>query len=306
MRGCRLPISSKAFWRTLALFFCLFTFCGRASADDSSPFTNLDAGVCDTLEDIHLQVGPPDAEIVAACHALRRSKVFSQSFSGSAAELALSLVGIALTYVVFGVPMRALAGLMGAPVGRSRAAMTIEALLGVALRGALGLLLLVILQLLPFAPIIGCLAIMGAMIALMLPRLASPPTAEIDNVEAAPSAFSVVVADLANDAAASALGVLGVALLAREDVRVLALGIVFVVVASSPIAMAARRRLRGQEINFLAIAAVLSAIYGVVAAADPQLAEGFGQMMRPTLSIPLLFAGGVIGVSWMARRESPA
>jgi hypothetical protein len=29
-------------------------------------------------------------------------------------------------------------------------------------------------------------------------------------------------------------------------------------------------------------------------------------MMRPTLSIPLLFAGGVIGVSWMARRESPA
>ena len=40
-----------------------------------SPFLNLDAGACDKLEDKNLQVGPPDADIVAACAALHRGAV---------------------------------------------------------------------------------------------------------------------------------------------------------------------------------------------------------------------------------------
>jgi hypothetical protein len=299
MRGCGLLLSAAALRRTLAILFCLFALCAPASADDISPLTNLDTGACDRLEDIHLQVGPPDAEIVAACQALRRSMIFSQSFSGGPWAFVLSLIGIVLTYAAFGVPMRALAGLMGRPVGRTMAAMSIEALLGLALRSIIGLLALVISELLPFAPAVGCLAIVGALIVSMRPRHASPPRPEVENVAATPSLFSVIAADLVNDAAASALGVLGLALLARADARVLGLGLAAAIVASIPRVVAARRRLCSHEVACIAIAAVLSGIFGVVAAADPRLAEALGPTMLPVLSIPPLFAIAVIGAAWM-------
>lgn len=306
MRGCRLALSPAALGGALAILVCLFALCAPARADDVSPFTSLDSGVCDKLEDIQFQVGPPDAEIVAACQALRRSKIFSQSFSGGPAELALSLVGMVLTYGLFGVPMRALAGLMGRPVGRTKAAMSIEAPLGLALRGAIGLLLLVILELLPFAPAIGCLAIVAALIALMRRLGATPPRSGIENVGATPSLFSIVLADLANDAAASAIGLLGLALLARQDARILGLGVVFVIAASIPSVVVARRRLRRHDVVFVAIAAVLGAIFGVVASADPQTTESFGRTTLSVLSIPLLFAAAVLGAGWMGRQRSSA
>ena len=43
---------------------------GLARAQEVSPFLNLDAGACDKLDDKNLQVGPPDADILAACAAL--------------------------------------------------------------------------------------------------------------------------------------------------------------------------------------------------------------------------------------------
>jgi hypothetical protein len=293
-------------WRALAVVFCLFSLCAAARADDLFSFTNVDIAGCDRLDDIHLQVGPPDAEIVAACRALRRSMVFSQSFSGGPAALALSLLGIVLTYAVLGVPMRALTRLMGRPFGRTTSTMTIEVLLGLTLRGAIGLLLLAASQLIAFAPAIGCLAIVGAMVWAMRRRATAAPPLESDNATAAQSPLSIVLADLANDVGASVLGVLGLALLARQDARVLGLGIAVAIIASSPGLVAQRRRLRAHDILVVAAAAVLSAIFGFVAAADPQWAESFGETTLPVVLLPLLFAAVVIGASRMGRRASAA
>jgi hypothetical protein len=304
MSRWRLSLGPPMLWRALAIVFCLFSLCAAARADDLFSFTNVDIAGCDRLDDIRLQVGPPDAEIVAACRALRRSMVFSQGFSGGPAALALSLLGIVLTYAVLGVPMRALTGLMGRPFGRTTSAMTIEALLGLTLRGAIGLLLLVAAQLVAFAPAIGCLVLVGAMIWAMRRRAAAAALPQSDHATAAPSALSLVLADLANDVGASVLGVLGLALLARQDVRLLGLGIAVAVIASSPASVAARRRLRAHDILFMGAAAVLSAIFGFVAAADPQWAESFGETTLPVLLIPLLFA--VAGASWMGSRTSAA
>src|ERR1700690_4000988 len=84
-----------------------------ARAQGVSPFLNLDAGACDKLEDKDLQVGPPDADIVAACAALRRGAVLGQRFSGGPGAIALLIAGLVLTYVVLGVPLRSVAGLLG-------------------------------------------------------------------------------------------------------------------------------------------------------------------------------------------------
>ena len=305
MTACRFSISPPTLVRALAIF-CLFALFAPASAEDVSSFTNVDIAGCDRLDDIHLQVGPPDAEIVAACQALRRSMIFSQGFSGGPAALALSLLGIVLTYAVLGVPMRALAGLMGRPFGRTTAAMSIEAVLGLTLRGAIGLTLLVVLELVAFAPAIGCLVMVGATIWAMRARVASGPQPGPQNAAAAPSALSIILADLVNDVGASALGVLGLALLARQDVRILGLGVAVAIIASSPAIVATRRRLCRHDVIFAVAAAVLSAIFGIVAAADPQWAENFGPTMLPVLLIPLLFAAAVVGANWMGRRGSAA
>jgi hypothetical protein len=305
MSASRLSSATPTLWPALVIVLFLFQLCAPASADDLYSFTNVDVAGCDRLDDIHLQVGPPDAEIVAACRALRRSMIFSQSFSGGPAALALSLLGVVLTYAVLGAPMRALAGLMGRPFGRTTSAMTIEAMLGLMLRGAIGLLLLVASELVPFAPAIGCLAMVGAAIWAAYRRVAAAPP-ESRAAAATPSGLSLILADLANDVGASVLGVLALALLARQDVRVLALAIAVAILASSPAFLAARRRMRAHDILFVAAAAVLGAIFGIVAAADPQWAEYFGETTAPVLLLPPLFAAAVVGASWMSRRASAA
>jgi hypothetical protein len=104
----------------------------------------------------------------------------------------------------------------------------------------------------------------------------------------------LILADLANDAGASVLGVLALALLARQGMRVLALAVAVAILASSPAFLAARRRLRAHNILF------------AVAAADPQWAEYFGEATAPVLLLPLLFAAAVVGASWMNRWASAA
>jgi hypothetical protein len=116
----------------------------------------------------------------------------------------------------------------------------------------------------------------------------------------------LILADLANDAGASVLGVLALALLARQDMRVLALAVAVAILASTPAFLAARRRLRAHDILFVGAAAVLGAIFGIVAAVDPQWAEHFGETTAPVLLLPPLFAAAVVGASWMSRRASAA
>jgi hypothetical protein len=145
-----LALASPILRGVILTLFCLSAFAGLAHAADVSPFTNLDAGACEKLEDKDLQVGPPDTDIIEACAALRRSAVFGESFSGSPAALALALFGMALVHAVFGAPMRSVAGLLGRSGRRTIAVMSIETALGLALRGGIGLLLVAIFSL-PYA-----------------------------------------------------------------------------------------------------------------------------------------------------------
>ena len=88
--------------------------------------------------------------------------------------------------------------------------------------------------------------------------------------------------------------------------RVLALAVAVAILASSPAFLAARRRLRAHDILFVGAAAVPGAIFGIVAAVDPQWAEHFGETTAPVPLLPLLFAAAVVGASWVSRRASAA
>jgi hypothetical protein len=147
-------------------------------------------------------------------------------------------------------------------------------------------------------------------VALLILQFRSSRVARIplagDSAAAPPSVVSVVLANLTNDALASAVGLLGLALLARRDLRLLGFGIALALVASVPAVVAARRRLRRHHVFLLAVAAVLGAIFGVVANADPLLAPAFAETLLPGLVTPLLFAAAVLGAARLGRRGSTA
>jgi hypothetical protein len=281
----------------------LLGFVNFARAEDVSPFLDLDAGACDKLDDKNLQVGPPDAEIVAACAALHRGAVLGQRFSGGPGGLALLVAGLALTYAVIGVPLRSVAGLMGRASGRSTALLWAEAPLAFVLRGCVGLVILAILSV-PYAIAGGCLVILAAAI-LSLRRARAAPS---EDETPAPSRAGMLLADMINDGYASAVGILGIALLSRRDPRWLAFGLALALVASIPAVIGARRRLRAEPKARIAATAALAALFGAAATADPDLAPRFGEGATPALASALIFALAVLAAGWRTRanRRSPA
>jgi hypothetical protein len=126
-----------------------------ARAQDVSPFVNLVAGACDQVDYKNMQVSPRDTDIVAACAALRRGAVLGQRFSGGPGAIALLIAGLVLTYVVLGVPLRSVAGLLERASGRSTTILSLEAGLAVVLRACVGLLVLAVLRI-PYAIAAGC------------------------------------------------------------------------------------------------------------------------------------------------------
>jgi hypothetical protein len=268
-----------------------------ARAQETSPFLDIDAGACDKLDDKNLQVGPPDADIVAACAALRRGAVLAQRFSGGTRAIALLIAGLVLTYAVLGVPIRSVAGLMGRASGRSTTMLSLEAGLAIVLRACVGLVALAVLSI-PYAIAAGCIVMLAAAIL----SLRKGPAAPSKNETApAPSRASVVLAEAINDIYASAPGILGIALLARRDPWWLAIGLALALVASVPAVIAARRRLRREPTARIATTAALGALFGATAIADPDLMARFGDTATPALASALVFALAVLGAGWRMR-----
>jgi hypothetical protein len=268
-----------------------------ARAQDTSPFLNLDAGACDKLDDKNLQVGPPDADIVAACAGLRRGAVLGQRFSGGPGGIALLFAGLALTYFVLGVPLRSVAGLLGRASGRSTTMLALEAGLALVLRAGVGLMVLALLSI-PYAIAAGCVVMLIAAILSLRQAPAAPSKSE-----AAPAASrsSVVMADAINDVYASAAGILAIALLVRRDPWWLAIGLALALVASVPAVIAARRRLRREPAARIAATAVLGALFGAAAIADPDVMVRFGDTAATALASAAVFALAVLGAGWRMR-----
>jgi hypothetical protein len=267
-----------------------------ARAQNVSPFLNLDAGACDKLDDKNLQVGPPDADIVAACSALRRGAVLGQRFSGGPGGIPLLVAGLVLVYLVLGVPLRSVAGLLGQASGRSTAMLSFEAGLALALRAGVGLLVLAVLRV-PYATAAGCVVMLTA--AILSLRAAPAGTSKSETAPAA-SRPSVALADTINDVYASAPGILGIALLARRDPWWLAIGVALALVASLPAVIAARRRLRRGSAARVAATAGLAALFGAAAIADPDVMARFGDTAAPALASASVFALAVLAAGrWM-------
>jgi hypothetical protein len=268
-----------------------------ARAQDVSPFLNLDAGACDKLDDKNLQVGPPDADIIEACAALHRGAVLGQRFSGGPGAIALLVAGLVLTYVVLGVPLRSIAGLLERAGGRSTTMLSLEAGLAVVLRACVGLLALAVLRI-PYAIAAGCIVMLIAAILSLRKGHAAPLE---NNTALAPSRTSVMLANAINDAYASAPGILGIALLARRDPWWLAIGLALALVASVPAVIAARRRLRREPNARIATTVVLGALFGAAAIADPDLMARFGDTSMAVLASAVIFALAVFGAGWWMR-----
>ena len=205
---------------------------------------------------------------------------------------------------MIGVPLRSVAGLMGRASGRSTALLWVEAPLAFVLRGCVGLVILAILSV-PYAIAGGCLVILAAAILSLRKARAAPSE---DETAPAPSRAGMLLADMINDGYASAVGILGIALLSRRDPRWLAFGLALALVASIPAVIGARRRLRAEPKARIAATAALAALFGAAATADPDLAPRFGEGATPALASALIFALAVLAAGWRTRanRRSPA
>jgi len=275
----------------------------RARAQDVSPFVNLVAGACDQVDYKNMQVSPRDTDIVAACAALRRGAVLGQRFSGGPGAIALLIAGLVLTYVVLGVPLRSVAGLLERASGRSTTMLSLEAGLAVVLRACVGLLVLAVLRI-PYAIAAGCIVMLIAAILSLRKGHAAPSE---NKTAPAPSHTSVVLANAINDVYASAPGILGIALLARRDPWWLAIGLALALVVSVPAVIAARRRLRREPTARIATTAALGALFGAAAIADPDLMARFGDAAMPALASAFIFTLAVLGAGWwmLANPHSP-
>jgi hypothetical protein len=276
---------------------CWLASAGLARADNPSPFLDLDAGACARLDDKNLQVGPPDADIVAACAAYGRRAVFGQRFDGGLPSLALLLAGAALVYVVLGVPIRPLAGLLGRGRSHSRAVLSLETVVIVLLRVGVAFAALAILSL-PFAIAGGSLVTLAAAVLSLRPWGVAPPDGA---AEPRPSEVGLLLADAINDVYASAAGILALATLTRRDPWWLSIGLALAFIASAPALIAARRRIRRQPVARLATTAVFAAIFGAAALSDPDLSPYAGDALTPALASAAVFALIVLGAGLRAR-----
>ena len=225
----------------------------------------------------------------------------------NAPGLALAIVQMLLAYAVLGAPVRGITALLrpvpGAPARPRRLAA--EAVLSLLARLGIGALLLAVLML-PFAKLVAALALVAAIAeaARRQPWRASAPL-ELSP----PSAPAAILAGAINDLAASAAGLLAVALIARNGWPLLGLGLVLAVVASIPAARRARRALRRNRWGTIAAIVLLAASVAVLGLSGPPVARAAGHnfaalaaVVSIVFALAALWRAGLLE-TWLPRRR---
>jgi hypothetical protein len=173
----------------------------------------------------------------------------------------------------------------------------VEMIASLIFRGVIGLALLWLLGL-PYITALG-----GALLAaLILWRVNAPraPAARLEpeDGQEPPGGFSILVADVVNDVAGSAIGLLGLALLAQHDLVMLLVALLLAVAASAPFTRVARRRSRLTPPILIALSALLAAFVGAFALNDPPVVAAIGGATLPSLLAPLALAAAAAGLGW--------
>jgi hypothetical protein len=206
----------------------------------------------------------------------------------------LALVGMLLVYAACGTPMRSGARLMATDGDLPSAGEAIVNLVG---RGLLGVALLW-LSSFSYLTLVGGLVFL-AIVAQRLRRPAAARTpAAPEGVTKGGNRFADFAADEINDLLGAAPGLIGLALLAQHDARLLAIAVGLAIVASIPALISARRRLRAHPLAMTSTAALLAAGIGALAQLDPPIAALVGSTGVLVLIVPVAFALAVVASGW--------
>ncbi len=205
------------------------------------------------------------------------------------ADLALASLGMLLVYAVLGAPVRAITRLLHPPAD-VRLRVLAEATLALLVRLAIGSMLLAMLAV-PFMKLLGSVVLLVALARAVRrqPRRAQP---------AAPSsAFAEIVAGVLNDAAAGAAGLLALAMVARDDWRMLPGAVLLAIFASVPSVRRGRLSLRRSKLATTATAAVLAVGVALLGLSDQLVARTAGGVM----SAAVVSAAFALVVLWRAQ-----
>ncbi len=304
--------------RGLALMLVILTAFAAcpAHAVDVSDLSDFEANPCVIAlgeRNVAQHTDAPDSELVDACDRAHGSVEVAWDFltrtwrprvvplgpmaSGplNVGLAGLALVQMLLAYSLLGGPLRGLAALLqrraaGAVPARAPQ-LAVGAAICLLLRLGLGTLLLKLVALpgaLAPACVLGLLAVIAAMRWAARRTLAAQPP-ELPALQS--SAGAALIAGVVNDLSARAPGLLALALLARGNWRLLALGVLLSVAASLPGVPGALRHLRRLPWALPALGVALALSLGQLAAADPMLARLLGPA-SPLLAIglPAIFA----------------
>ncbi len=210
----------------------------------------------------------------------------------------LGLVGMLLSYVALGWPLRSLVTLFGSPLeGRSRGALWAEAGLSLVLRLAVASLFLLALRV-PFMTAFGALVLL---IRLLWPgRVAASP---LDGAPA--SAMALTLAGAVNDVAGTVFGLLALALFAQDNALLVILGVAISIPVSLVFIVQAWRRVRRRPLVAAAVSGLLATGLAVLALRDPPLARGIaGSFPLLAAVIPFTVALVVTGLVTRMREGS--
>ncbi len=218
--------------------------------------------------------------------------------AGGPGWIAAAVAGILLIYAVLGTPIRSAARVMSGEENATRRAS--ETAASIVSRALLGLLLVW------FAGF-SVLVLIGAVIFLILTArcvgASAPPPAPFDSPREA-QGLAEFAAETINDLGGAGPGLVGIALFARHDLRLLAAGVLLALVASIPSVIFARRALRSRPLAMTVLATLLVALVAEAAYADMPFASLVGDGLVARAAVGLAFA--LVVAAWGLRNSANA